>query len=160
MPSPTHITALIQPYNQPCKHKHSATIYPWWGVGLNENRKTGVERFSRKILRTKTTQHLSSLNNLELLRCLHIILLSGRKQDFLQTRPRESQRVSLRVTQFASSSQDTLQQLALQELLCNYKQQQQRKGRRGQTLCHPLGEHHSQFHCLKIYDEVHFKWPF
>lgn len=49
------------------------------------------------------------------------------KKDFVQTSQREIRRASLGVTQFASSSQDTLQQLALQELLCNYQQQQQGK---------------------------------
>lgn len=85
----------------------------------------------------------------ELLRRLHVILLSHCKRGLVQTSRRESQRASLRVTQFTSSSQDTLQQLALQELLCNYQQQQQGKCKKGQTLCHPMGEYHSQFQCLK-----------
>lgn len=72
------------------------------------------------------------------------------KRDFVQTSRRESRRANLRVTQFASSSQDTLQQLAPRELLCNYQQQQQGKRGRGQTLCHPMGEHQSQFQCLKF----------
>lgn len=42
------------------------------------------------------------------------------------------------------------QQLAPWELLCNYQQQQQGKCKRGQILCHPTGEQHNQFQCLKF----------
>lgn len=76
------------------------------------------------------------------------------------TSPRESRWAGLRVTQFTSSSQDTLKQLALRELLCNYQQQQQGNWTGGQTLCHSTGEQCKPIPVSKIYNEMYLNWPF
>lgn len=77
--------------------------------------------------------------------------------DFVQTSGRERQRAGLRVTRFASSSQDTLQQLALRELLCNYQQQQRGKWRRGPNFMSSGGRAPLPIPMSEIYDEVYLK---
>ena len=102
IPHTQHRTASFQPWHQPCKQKHSASIYTTGevsgGIGTGE---AGQERLPP--FHCATWGHIL-LNNLWIVGLLgSVTLLSCCERDFVQTSLRQSTRASLRVTQFASS---------------------------------------------------------